>query len=77
MKNNYAEKSLYPCWKSVVYIVADELGGRNPQAARAIARDWESELSLSVMGLATPLRGLVTPLKLLGQLHETGKVSYE
>lgn len=38
----YEDKNLWPCWCSVVYIVADELGGDDPAAAKTIARNWES-----------------------------------
>ncbi len=44
MKGNYDEKKLYPCWYSVVCVVADGLGGQNPAAARNIAHRWKSEL---------------------------------
>ena len=46
MKGNYKEKGLYPCWKSVVYVVADGIGGRNPAAARVIAKNWKGELGI-------------------------------
>ena len=41
MKGHHREKQLYPCWKSLVYIVADKIGGRNPAAARGIALKWK------------------------------------
>ena len=36
------EENLYPCWRSVVYVVShDSLGARNPQVATMIAEKWQ------------------------------------
>ena len=51
MKGNYDEKYLYPCWKSLVYTVANEVGGNNPAAARDIALKWNSELQMGKLDL--------------------------
>ena len=32
------------CWWSVVYIVADSLGGDNPRAAMEIAQKWQGKM---------------------------------
>ena len=42
MNDNYDDKNLWPCWCSVVCIVADEMGGDDPRAARTIAKEWKS-----------------------------------
>ena len=41
-------EKLYPCWWSIVYIVADDIGGGNPAAAREIAKNWESMNVLTI-----------------------------
>ena len=41
MKRGEHHEKLYPCWWSVVYVVADSLGGSNTAAARTIAMKWE------------------------------------
>ena len=34
-------ENLFPCWRSVVYVVADKLGGENPAEAKRIARVYQ------------------------------------
>ena len=43
VKGNYEidDEDLYPCWRSVVYVIASDLGGRNPAAATEVAESWQ------------------------------------
>ncbi len=34
------EENLYPCWRSVVHVVADGMGGRDASAAERIAKKY-------------------------------------
>jgi hypothetical protein len=48
VEEDYDEKeTLYPCWASIIYIIADELGGRHPAYSRIIARDFEGNDKMS------------------------------
>ena len=44
MKGNYGVEALHPCWHSLVYFVADAMGGGNPAAASNITRNWKGML---------------------------------
>ena len=42
MKDNHEEDKLYPCWRSLVYIVAEKaVGGEDAGAAKTIAESWK------------------------------------
>ena len=45
LKGDYDSEDLYPCWCSVVYVVADRMGGKNPAAARTIAQNWKGVIN--------------------------------
>ena len=45
LKGDYDCEDLYPCWCSVVYVVADRMGGKNPAAARTIAQNWKGVIN--------------------------------
>ena len=34
--------NLYPCWRSIVYAVADGSGAQNPAEASKLAKNWIS-----------------------------------
>ena len=40
MKRGEHLENLYPCWWSVVYVVADQSGGGDTIVARTIAKKW-------------------------------------
>ena len=48
LKDNYEDERLKPCWCSVVYAVADRVGGNNPAAARNIAKKWKGMCSYKI-----------------------------
>ena len=48
VKRNYGVEALHPCWHSLVYVVADAIGGGNPAAASNIARNWKGMLYVGI-----------------------------
>lgn len=41
IKGNYEEKKLYPCWRSVIHIVADSSNVNEGGSAITIAEEWK------------------------------------
>ena len=43
IKGNYEsdDEDMYPCWCSVVYVIANDLGGRHPAVATEVAESWQ------------------------------------
>lgn len=48
LNGDYECKDLYPCWCSVVYLVAHRVGGKNPAAAMEIAKNWKGVVELKM-----------------------------
>ena len=44
VKGHHGVEALHPCWHSLVYVVADAIGGGNPAAANNIAKNWKGML---------------------------------